>query len=128
MQATCRWLTHRTTSCVTCSSAGRRSTPFWTSVPRFLPDGHRLYALLMRTLSRLALVRASAAFNADKQELCNRIADFALEICPDADRSVAWRKLALKRKLGHRFTTALLPLAGAARHVASALRTLRYGG
>ena len=92
-----------------------------------LPDSDRLHALLMRSLSRLALGHASVAFNADKQELCNRIADFALEIYPDADRSVAWRKLALKRKLGHRFTSALLPLAGAARQVVSALRTLRYG-
>lgn len=60
-----------------------------------------LRGMLLRSLARHAVGRASMAFNAGSLEAADAIAAFALEVSPDVARTWPWAKLACKRTVGH---------------------------
>lgn len=75
-----------------------------------MPDAGALHAQLIASLGCDALQLASSALNDDKADLSRAICDFAMSVSPRARRSFGWTKLVLKRRLGHRLSTALLPV------------------
>lgn len=80
-----------------------------------LADPRRLRAELLRSLARDAVGIASTAFNDNRPELSLRLSEFAREIDSSVRRSGAWSRLALKRRLGFRLSSALLPAIAAVR-------------
>lgn len=76
---------------------------------------HRLRSGLFRSLARDAVGLASTAFNNSRPELSVRLSEFAREVDPSVRRTGAWCRLALKRRLGFRVSSALQPAVAAFR-------------
>jgi hypothetical protein len=74
-----------------------------------LPRCEHLCRKLYRQLSKLAVGRASAAFNDGQMEESRQLSDFAQAVCPEIKRSSAWAKLTCKRWMGARTWRALRP-------------------
>ena len=82
---------------------------FFESCKDILPNSGHLRQKLLRSLSKIAVKRASAAFNEGQMEASQQLADFALGQFPNINRSAAWMKLICKRQLGRRAWLALWP-------------------
>lgn len=80
-----------------------------------LPRSEHLRRRLYRKLSKLAVGRASAAFNDGQMEESRELSDFALAVCPEIKSSSAWVKLTCKRWMGARTWRAVRPAAAAIR-------------
>lgn len=87
-----------------------------------LVDIRELHARLLRALGREAIGQASTAFNNNKMNLSHRICEFALSVDPGAWKTFAWNRLLLKRRLGFRIASRLLPAVSLIRRVAIRLR------
>jgi hypothetical protein len=74
---------------------------FFATGGRPLAGDPGLRRMLLRSLARQAVGRASMAFNAGSLEAADAIAAFALEVSPDVGRTWPWAKLACKRAVGH---------------------------
>ncbi len=72
------------------------------------PEVPGLYQRLLPPLAREAIGNASSAFNANRMDLSHQLRDFALSVDPDVRQTMAWKRLAIKRLLGHRLSTALV--------------------
>ena len=68
-------------------------------------------------LARDALHSASSAFNDRKFELVERLTEFAVKVDPGVRKTLPWFVLAIKRRLGHRVASALMPTMGALRRM-----------
>lgn len=87
-----------------------------------LPNIQQLHAGLVEALSLNAIGLASSAFNRDEIKPSQAISEFAASIYPGARRTLAWNRLALKRRLGRKLCSALLPAASMIRTVALRVR------
>lgn len=72
------------------------------------PAVSRLYQRLLPPLALEAIGNASSAFNANNMSLSHQLSDFALSVDPNVRQTMAWKRLAIKRLLGHRLSNALL--------------------
>ena len=73
---------------------------FAASCAEALRDMPKLHKGLISELAREALEFASMAFNDGEMASCEELAEFALDLSPDARRSAQWRKLVCKKYLG----------------------------
>jgi glycosyltransferase involved in cell wall biosynthesis len=85
---------------------------FFESCREVLPNYEYLRRKLFRSLSSIAVKRASAAFNEGQMEVSQQLADFAVEEYPEIKKSREWTKFALKRQLGRRVWLTLWPAVG----------------
>jgi hypothetical protein len=65
-----------------------------------LPNPERLRRVLFRSLSLIAVGRASAAFNEGNLRASAELANFALNVCPGIRMSSGWMKFACKKRMG----------------------------
>jgi glycosyltransferase involved in cell wall biosynthesis len=82
-----------------------------------LPEARRLRRKSFRSLGAMAVKLASVALNEGEIEASGQLAEFALEVCPQMNRSSAWMKLTLKQRMGSRAWRALQPAVAAIRAV-----------
>jgi glycosyltransferase involved in cell wall biosynthesis len=82
-----------------------------------VPEREYLCRWLYRRLSRLAIGRASEAFNEAETEEVSALLAFALAACPEVKGSPEWSKLACKRLIGLGAWQALKPCADAIRAI-----------
>jgi hypothetical protein len=73
---------------------------FFEECGAVLPNVALLRRRVYGSFGRAAVKRASAAFNEGQPELSERIAQYALGVCPEVRRSWPWAKFAIKRGLG----------------------------
>jgi Glycosyl transferase family 2 len=76
---------------------------------------HKLYWLLGVD----AISLASAAFNEGQTNACEKLTDYALDICPNIKRSFVWQKLTFKRVIGFKIWLTLQPIVSFLRQVFS---------
>ena len=88
---------------------------FFQTCSHVLPDPTELRLKLMWSLGCRAIGFASTAFNEGNSETSERLADFALAVCPEVSRSWPWRKLRLKRCLGSSAWALVKPVLGKSR-------------
>ncbi|MDT3669336.1 MAG: glycosyltransferase family 2 protein [Aromatoleum sp.] len=88
---------------------------FLSACSDVLADPRRLRSGLFQSLARDAVGIASTAFNNNRPELSMRLSEFACQIDPSVRRTGAWCRLALKRRLGLRVSSALQPAVAAFR-------------
>jgi len=98
-----------------------------------LSDASRLSGLVHRKLAREALLAAVRAYDCGQTELTpvDELQAFALECCPAATTTSAYRSLQLRRRLGPQLAPRLQPLglpAVTARRAAGWWRKLTEGG
>ncbi len=80
-----------------------------------LNDANHVRREMLRSLSDEAVVYASGAFNDGEMELSDQLAQFAVRVFPEVKKSLPWKKLAFKRRLGLEAWRALQPAIGALR-------------
>jgi hypothetical protein len=80
-----------------------------------LPDFESVREGLLRSLANIAIKHASFAFNDGETQASKKLAEFALGICPQIDKSASWLKLTLKQRMGSRAWRALHPAVAAIR-------------
>jgi hypothetical protein len=80
-----------------------------------MPGYEHLCRRLYWRLSKLAVGRASAAFNEGEMEESRELSDFALAICPQIKSSSVWIKLSCKRCMGALTWRAVRPAAAVIR-------------
>lgn len=85
-----------------------------------VPERECLCRGLYRRLSRIAVMRASEAFNERQVEEVGALLYFAHAVCPEIKRSSGWLKLSCKRLIGVGPWNSLKPGA-------DAIRTMRQG-
>ena len=79
------------------------------------PELVQVHEELLRALARGAIGMASEAFNDNCRDLCERIEAFAVGLDPRVTQAPAWKRLALKKRLGWRVSRALLAAMSAMR-------------
>jgi glycosyltransferase involved in cell wall biosynthesis len=84
---------------------------FFKYCGNILPDAGRLRNKLLYLLACDAVCKASTAFNDGNMDVSAQISEFAFDLFPGVTRSVAWKKLNLKRWMGLRVWRALQPVA-----------------
>ena len=82
---------------------------FFETCRDVLPDEQRLRRRLFHSLGIAAIGFSSTAFNDRQEEISTNLSDFALEVWPAIRWSIAWKRLAFKRRLGQRGWRALQP-------------------
>lgn len=73
-------------------------------------DVSQLHGSLIEALACDAVSQASEAFNRGDAVECERILAFAAQIFPGATRLGQWRRVAWKRRIGHKLWTAVHPM------------------
>lgn len=84
-----------------------------------LPGAENLYRSLLTRLGEDAVSYASSAFNNNRADLSDRLCRFAQSVSPDVRRSWPWNRLALKRLVGFRISSTLLPAVNRIRATAA---------
>lgn len=74
-----------------------------------LPDGKLLLNRLFEALALDSISQASIAFNSGDASLSNQICKFAQGIHPSINRTMAWKRLAIKRLAGRKLTNLVVP-------------------
>lgn len=87
-----------------------------------LPRVRDTHRKMINALGVEAVTWASAAFNDGDMDLSNELSIFAVRLCPDVKRSLAWRKFALKRRLGIKGWRALQPAFRLGKHIVAPRR------
>lgn len=82
---------------------------FFQTCGNAMPDAKQLHRRLFWALGCTAVGFASAAFNRSEMKLCDDLSAFAVDVCPQVERSIPWMKLSCKRLLGSRAWSALRP-------------------
>ncbi len=90
---------------------------FCESCAPVLDDVAALRRGLVGPLARDALHSASSAFNDRKFDLVDRLSEFAIKVDPGVRKTLPWFVLAIKRRLGYRVASALMPTMGALRRM-----------
>ena len=73
------------------------------------PDGKLLLNRLFEALALDSISQASIAFNNGDASLSNQICKFAQGIHPGVNRTMAWKRLAIKRLAGRKLTNLVVP-------------------
>ena len=97
---------------------------FFQTRSHLLPNAPQLRRKLFWSLGCDAVGHASAAFNERKMEVSEQLSTFALELCPEVKWSLAWTKLACKRRIGYTAWRALQLAVTVIHKVGSLLRLL----
>jgi len=88
---------------------------FFRTCEYILPDAQRLRSQLVRSLGCDAVHLASGAFNDGQVEMCERLSESALALCPQIKRSIPWILLVCKRHMGLRLWRTLQPVVAGIR-------------
>lgn len=75
-----------------------------------IPDAQSLHELSLRSTAANAIWAASSAFDRGDKLACAKLIDYALQIDPMLKSRAQWRRFRIKRMLGPRIWTTILPL------------------
>ena len=101
---------------------------FFQACSSDVPNARQLQRRLIWSLSRDAISRASTAYNKGNTAVCQRLSDFARQVCPEIQRSLPWATLVCKQRMPYVLWCALQPVLARIRHGALSMKRLLGSG